>query len=96
MPTTALISPVSKSWTQLRLLRLHAQIRAFRWRQDRWPRSLGEATGGNVSDPIANKPFTYRLEGGSYLLRSEGWPGMGPIELRYRFSGKGDGTEAGA
>ncbi|RYG47774.1 hypothetical protein EON79_06395 [bacterium] len=87
---------VPKGWTQLRLLRLHALVRAFRWRQDRWPRSLSEAAGNEAFDPIANKPFTYGLEGGAYRLRSEGWPSLGPIELRYRSGAKGEGTEAGA
>lgn len=86
---------VAKSWTQLRLLRLHMLVRAYRWRQDRWPATLAAAAGKEAQDPITNKPFTYRLEGGSYLLRSEGWPSVGPIELRYRREANPDRSEGG-
>lgn len=87
---------VAKAWTQLRLLRLHARIRAFRWHKDRWPATLAEAVGNDALDPIAKKPFTYRLEGGSYFLRSEGWPAIGPIELRFRREANPNQAEEGA
>lgn len=71
--------------TQLRLLRLHAAIAQFRWRNVRLPSSLDELRQPEyVADPLSQKPFLYRrLAGDTYELYSEGVRQTGRIDLRY-------------
>lgn len=71
--------------TQLRLLRLHAAVTQFRWRNLRLPSSLDELGHPEwVADPLSQKPFAYRRTGsGGYELYSEGARQTGRIDLRY-------------
>lgn len=69
------------SRTQLRLLRLHALIRGYRWEHDRWPSRLDEVATDFV-DPLTREPFEYRLNPDGYTLSSRGRPETGPITLR--------------
>jgi hypothetical protein len=46
--------------TELRLLRLHGRVIAFRWRHDRLPRNLAEATGKDeTADPVNGEEFVF-------------------------------------
>lgn len=67
--------------TQLRLLRLHARIRMFRWEHDRWPVRLDDASS-DVFDPLAEERFEYRPTENGYVLLSRGRPETGPVTLR--------------
>lgn len=76
---TVVISAAAR--TQLRLLRLHAQIRAFRWEHDRWPARL-EDISAEVIDPLSGIRFDYKVNEIGYTLSSRGRPETGPIMLR--------------
>lgn len=68
--------------TRLRLLQIHAAIRAFAWRRGRLPRTLEEAGRSLVQDPLAGQPFQYQLlQGRGYDLFSLGTPRTGAIRL---------------
>jgi hypothetical protein len=67
--------------TQLRLLRLHARVLAFRWEHDRLPMRLEEASR-ETADPLTGGTFEYeRMETG-YRLFSRGRPETGVIALK--------------
>lgn len=71
--------------TQLRLLRLHAWVLAFKWEFDRYPNNLGEAVPADaLIDPSNGKPFEYTIIPGGYRLLSKGRDGTGEIALRYQ------------
>ena len=69
--------------TQLRLLRLHAKIRAYRWEHNRWPARLEDVID-DVTDPLSKKPFEYRVIEPGYRLVSLGRPETGEIALTVR------------
>ncbi len=80
------LSWLGKSRTQLRLLRLHARISAYRWRQNKLPGALGEvASADEMADPFAGGEILYELkEGATYRLYGKGNKETGEIDLRYR------------
>jgi len=68
--------------TMLRLLDIHAQILAFRWRNFRLPKDLEEVANGLSSDPFNGKTFIYEtLPSGGYDLYSAGTTESGIIRL---------------
>lgn len=70
---------------QLRLLRLHAWVLAFRWEYDRLPARLAEAVPEEaLIDPANGTPFEYIVTETGYRLVSAGRPGIGEISLRYQ------------
>jgi hypothetical protein len=74
-----------RSRTQMRLLRLHAWVLAFRWEFDRYPTSLAEAAPADaLTDPLNGQPFEYTIVPGGYRLLSKGRDGTGEIALRYQ------------
>lgn len=87
------IAPVStqggmaslRSRTQMRLLRLHAWVLAYRWEHDRLPTRLADAVPQDaLIDPANGQPFEYTITEGGYKLHSLGRDGTGEIALRYK------------
>lgn len=75
------IVTTAQTRTQLRLLRLHARILAYRWEHDRLPGRL-EDVASEVVDPLAGGRFEYVVDGGAYRLWSRGRPETGEVTLR--------------
>lgn len=76
---------VLRNRCQLRLLRLHCQVIAFRWKHERLPTKLAEAVPeAELADPLSGEAFQFELRDGGYRLYSKGIPATGEIELRYR------------
>ncbi|MGV3618945.1 MAG: hypothetical protein ACO1SV_26765 [Fimbriimonas sp.] len=70
--------------TQLRLLRLHARILAFRWEHERLPTRLRDVVSAPEEiDPVNDEPFEYVVTPEGYRLVSRGRAGLGEIALRY-------------
>jgi hypothetical protein len=74
-----------RSRTQMRLLRLHAWVLAYRWEHDRLPARLADAVPqDSLVDPVNGQPFEYTITEGGYKLHSLGRDGTGEIALRYK------------
>ncbi len=70
--------------TQLRLLRLHAWVLAYRWEHDRLPSTLRDAVGDEAAvDPVNLEPFEYTVNPSGYRLVSKGRGALGEVALRY-------------
>jgi len=74
--------------TQLRLLRLHCRILAYRFESGHYPKNLEEMRidRSEIYDPLSRKPLQYTVEGLSYKAFSAGNQETGQIELNYRVS----------
>lgn len=74
-----------RSRTQLRLLRLHAWVLAYKWEHDKLPTRLEEAVPAEaLIDPMNGEPFQYILNETGYRLVSTGRDGTGEVALRYQ------------
>lgn len=87
-----LLAALAKDAAQLRLLRLHMRVEAYRWRWDKPPEALLDAAPAvEVDDPLTHLPFRYEPMGTTYRLLSDGFPELGPMGLKYRREpGRGD------
>jgi hypothetical protein len=83
------IVTTAQTRTQLRLLRLHARILAYRWEHGRLPGRLEDAAP-EVADPLTGGRFEYVASGDEYRLWSRGRPETGEVTLR---STRAPGTE---
>jgi hypothetical protein len=63
----------------LHLLRVHADIRAFRWRKGRLPNTPAEVD--RTTDPGNGQPWVYEVSGPNCRLASAGRPQTGEITL---------------
>lgn len=72
---------VAQMRTQLRLLRLHARVLAYRWEHDRLPAKLEEASA-DIADPLAGGAFEYGITESGYRLSSRGRPETGLVMLK--------------
>ena len=81
-PSEELFDPALRTRTQLRLLKLHAEIQMFRWQHGRLPAQLGEVTSdpGEV-DPLKGEAFSYQQQPHGYKLVSKGTRQTGEIDL---------------
>lgn len=81
-PSEELFDPALRTRTQLRLLKLHAEIQKFRWQHGRLPAQLGEVTSdpGEV-DPLTGEAFSYQQQPHGYKLVSKGTRQTGEIDL---------------
>lgn len=63
---------VAKERTQIRLLRLHMRIEAYRWRNLKLPATLADAAPGpEANDPSTGRPFRYEPSANGYRLGEE-------------------------
>jgi len=70
--------------TQIRLLRLTAQVVQFKWEHDRLPSRLDEAVPPrDLSDPVSKESFQYEQIPGGFRVYSKGTPRTGDIGLKY-------------
>ena len=75
----------ARSRIQLRLLRVHALIRAFRLKEHRLPASLDELHASEaLHDPLSGGELVYVATPNSYSLYSRGRGDTGSIEVVYR------------
>jgi hypothetical protein len=82
---------IMRSRTQLRLLRLHAEIIEYRWETGALPKTIQsmQLPEAETNDLLSGKSFQYILHDRTYELFSLGIPETGKIELRYRRTGNG-------
>lgn len=78
------LASAHKVRTQLRLLRLHAEIEKFRWNTMRLPQNLKELGPEATTDPLTGGSFQYSVTGTAYEVFSLGTKKTGPIHLRYQ------------
>lgn len=56
----------------MQMLAVRAALRRYHWDYGRFPARLADLRLNELAiDPFTGKPFTYRLEGGSYILKAE-------------------------
>jgi hypothetical protein len=72
--------------TQLRLLRLHARVLAYKWENGRLPARLQDASN-DVADPLSGENFAYEPNGDTYRLYSRGRPETGEVTLKRTLRG---------
>jgi len=70
---------------QLRILRLHARIQAYKWRNGRLPNALSDAaTNLEIQDPLSGKPFLFEIQKDmTYRIYSDGNQSTGQIDLTF-------------
>lgn len=99
LPTLSQLPAVAvKERIQLRLLRLHTLILAYRWEHGHLPKRLEDVVPfEETMDPASRQPFQYSIQDRTYRLSSAGALGTGPVELKYRqtFSATPDLGSAG-
>ena len=80
-----IVQAFAKDLTQMRLLRLHMRIEAYRWRYLKLPERLIDAAPQvETEDPIAQESYRYEPVATTYRLTSTGFASMGPMGLRYQ------------
>jgi hypothetical protein len=74
-----------KRRAQLRILRLHARVIAYRFRNHRLPSALADAAPASEAfDTLSGEPFVYvRNAAGGYRIYSKGRSETGTIELHF-------------
>lgn len=83
--------------TQLRLLRLHMRVLAYKWAEMRLPDRLGQAAPAKeTEDTFAGGEFQYFPDPyGHYQLFSKGFHGTGRIDLKWRRDPNAPTTDPG-
>ena len=83
--TDPILPAFARTLTQMRLLRLHMRIEAYRWRNLKLPDGLRDAAPETeYVDPLLQEPYAYVRSVSTYRLTSSGFPSLGPMGLRYR------------
>ncbi|MBX7131283.1 MAG: hypothetical protein K1X67_01260 [Fimbriimonadaceae bacterium] len=78
-------APSAREQTQLRLMRLHGLIIAYRWENNQLPVDLEALNAPEaIVDPLAKTQFVYKpTPAGTYELYSRGGNAYGRIDLKY-------------
>jgi hypothetical protein len=83
--------------TQLRLLRMHLRVQAYRWNNAQLPARLDQtAPASETRDTFGGGEFQYLPDPfGHYQLYSVGIPGIGRIDLKWRRDPNAPTTDPG-